>query len=101
MAIPVTTIVLTCNGGKDIACVEQRGKKIVKSQMEQYRTREYEPAEVHRCHPLPHTGLQTAYTQCKDDGGHTQQSYTRSEALVQARSRQHLRYVIIMSLNRQ
>ena len=39
-----------------------------------YRTREHRPAEVLRCHPGPHTKLQTTYTQYKDEVGHTQQS---------------------------
>ena len=46
--------------------------------MEQYRTREYGPAEVLRCHPGPHTELQTAYTQYTDEGGHTQQSFAQN-----------------------
>ena len=41
--------------------------------MEPYRTRVHGPAEVLRCDPGPHTELQTAYTQYKDEGGHTQQ----------------------------
>ena len=53
---------------------EQRGENIVKSRMEQYRTREHGPAEVLRCHPGPHADLQTSYTQYNDEGGHTQQS---------------------------
>ena len=57
-----------------IPSAEQRGKKIVKSQMGKYRTREHEPAEIRRCHSGPQTELQTAYTQHKDEGGHTQQS---------------------------
>ena len=42
--------------------------------MEQYRTREHRPVEILSCHSGPHTELQTAYTQYKDEGGHTQQS---------------------------
>ena len=38
---------------------------MVKSQMEQYRTRGHGPAEVLRCYPGPHTELQTAYTKMK------------------------------------
>ena len=41
----------------------------MKSQMEQYRTRDHGPAEVLRCRPGPHTEIQTAYTQNKDEGG--------------------------------
>ena len=41
--------------------------------MEQFRTREHGPAEVLRCHSGPYTELETAYTQYKDEGGHTQQ----------------------------
>ena len=57
----------------DKTSTEQRGKKIVKSQMEQYRTREHGPAKILRCQSGPHTKQQTAYTQHKDEGGHTQQ----------------------------
>ena len=49
-------------------------KKIVKSQMEQYRTREHGPAQVLRCHSGPHTELQTICTQYKGESGNTQQS---------------------------
>ena len=42
--------------------------------MEPYITREHGPAEVLRCHPGPHTELQTEYTHYKDEGGHMQQS---------------------------
>ena len=54
--------------------MEQIDKKIVKSQMEQYRPREHGPAEVLRCHPGKPTELQTTYAQYKVAGGHTQQS---------------------------
>ena len=46
-------------------------QKIVKSQMEPYKTREDGPAVILSCHSGPHTELQTAYTQYKDEGGHT------------------------------
>ena len=42
--------------------------------MEQYRTREHGLTEVLRFHSGPHTELQTACTQYKDEGGPTQQS---------------------------
>ena len=40
--------------------------------MELYITRNHGPADVLRCHPGPHTELQTEYTQYKDEGGNTQ-----------------------------
>ena len=49
-------------------------QKDIKSQMEQYITREHGPVEVLRCHPGPHTEQHTAYTQYKDEGSYTQQS---------------------------
>ena len=42
--------------------------------MGKYRTREHGPAGIPRCNSGPHTELQTAYTQHKDEGGHIQQS---------------------------
>ena len=74
--------------------------------MEQYRTREHGPAEILRCHSGPHTELQTAYTQYKDECGHTKQSSaeigkTRSEAQVQARSDPQHWLCVIPSLNMQ
>ena len=89
-----------------IPSTEQRGKKIVKSQMEQYRTREHRPAEVLRCHSGPHTELQTAYTQYKDEGGHMHQSSAEigklgSGAQVQARLEPPRLFCVIPLLNMQ
>ena len=87
-----------------ITAFHLRNKEAKRSLKVKWSNTELENAkEVLRCHSEPHTELETAYTQYKDEGGHTQQPSveTRSGAQVQARSEPQRLLYVISSLNMQ